>query len=309
MLTSHTLIAASRNGAGVLALFVALNLSLASAAAEGQWALHFDGSDDRAVVPRSALLEPTDQLTIECWAKAESGGESECRLIRKAGHFQAGYILAWQQAGAVVQLRLDRVGGSQLIIVPDPLPNHTYFGQWHHFAGVYSAAEGKASLYVDGLLVATKPASQPLTHSVSDLIIGNGVTDYETFKGVIDEVRIWKVARTQAQIQSDRGKILAGCEKGLVGYWKLDEGAGQVIGDASLSGLTGRLGSGDSVDTQDPTWVASDLVLSTASQADTDGDGHRDGCDNCAGTANPDQEDLNANGMGVTRRARPHKVL
>jgi hypothetical protein len=41
-------------------------------------------------------------------------------------------------------------------------------------------------------------------------------------KGALDEVRIWNVARTQAQIQSSMNQHLTGSEPGLVGYWQFD---------------------------------------------------------------------------------------
>ncbi len=263
------------------------------------YALQFDGSDDQVVIPRSVSLEPTEELTVECWAKAESSGESQSRLIRKAGASTAGYILAWQQQyGGIVQLRLDRVAGSQTVVVPDPTPHSAYFGQWHHFAGVYSRADAEARLYVDGELVAARPASRPLTHVVTDLIIGNGVISIETFKGLIDEARVWSVARTQEQINADKDRALLGCELGLIGYWRFDEGAGQQVLDSSGQGNHGWLGSSTAIDGLDPVWVESDAFDGVKPDTDTDDDGIPDLCDNCPDVVNPDQQDTDGDGNG-----------
>ena len=51
---------------------------------------------------------------------------------------------------------------------------------------------------------------------------------YTPFKGAIDEVRIWNVARTDADIQHDYERILQGNETGLVGYWRFEETEGEV---------------------------------------------------------------------------------
>jgi len=49
---------------------------------------------------------------------------------------------------------------------------------------------------------------------------------YASFAGEIDGVRIWKVARTPAQIGSAMFTPLCGDEPGLVGYWRF-EGQGE----------------------------------------------------------------------------------
>ena len=46
--------------------------------------------------------------------------------------------------------------------------------------------------------------------------------EHASFAGLIDEVRIWDIARTENQIRSDMNKQLKGDESGLVGYWKFD---------------------------------------------------------------------------------------
>lgn len=68
----------------------------------------------------------------------------------------------------------------------------------------------------------------------------------------MDEVRIWSVARTQAEILATMRTMLIGNEPSLVSYWSLNEGDGQTIDDASINQNTGQLGSGPSADSNDP---------------------------------------------------------
>ncbi len=47
---------------------------------------------------------------------------------------------------------------------------------------------------------------------------------------------------------------------GLVGYWKMDEGQGQVTTDASSSKINGTLGANSSSATDDPTWQTDQCI-------------------------------------------------
>ncbi len=61
-----------------------------------------------------------------------------------------------------------------------------------------------------------------------------------SFIGQIDEVRIWNVARTEAEISTDMNKQLNGDEPGLVGYWKFDEETEGKIADTSPNKNDGK---------------------------------------------------------------------
>jgi hypothetical protein len=50
-------------------------------------------------------------------------------------------------------------------------------------------------------------------------------------------------------------------ENGLVGYWNLNEGEGQVAGDSSVNDNDGILGFTQEADEGDPVWVESELLL------------------------------------------------
>src|SRR6185436_13647302 len=93
--------------------------------------------------------------------------------------------------------------------------------------------------------------SNPTTKSFKDLgntgrnLLGRnawkasspGLTDTD---GSMDEVRVWKVARTAEQIRENLSKPLTGREPGLVGLWNFDDPANPGR-DASPNGLHGKL--------------------------------------------------------------------
>ena len=74
---------------------------------------------------------------------------------------------------------------------------------------------------------------------------------YGRFDGAIDEVRVWKVARTQAQIAAARGSTIDPSSPSfadLTGYWRFDEGAGTTTADVT-GAHAGTLVGG-------PTWIS-----------------------------------------------------
>lgn len=261
--------------------------------AGGGSALDFDGSDDWVRIPRTPLLEPTDELTIEVWIRADSiGSTNNSRIVRIANSFGAGYILSWRQSGSSkLELRIDSASGGACRAT-DPTPVTTYFGQWIHVAGVYSATQDICKLYVDGELKADKPAVGTLRYSGSDLFIGNHVESGEDFDGLIDEVRIWNVARTASEIMDAKDDALLGDEAGLVGYWRFNETEGQIAFDSSPHGHDGMLGANADPlgDGRDPQWSSEGAPIT---ERDCNLNNVLDECDISEGTSG----DCNANGL------------
>ena len=109
--------------------------------------------------------------------------------------------------------------------------------EWHHVGIVINQPNRSLRLFLNGELV------------VEDLDFGDhsarteatvqvGITTYNTntFGGLIDEVRIWNIARTKAQIQATMNTTLAGNEEGLVGYWNFDNGTASDLSTNSNHG-------------------------------------------------------------------------
>ena len=107
---------------------------------------------------------------------------------------------------------------------------------WTHVALVYGTQSVRE--YINGQLVGTSPFAGPIAdyHPAHDeLWIGARQWGDPGFRGLIDEVRIWSIAREGSEIRDHMLTPLAGDEAGLVGYWRFDEGSG----DATLD-ETGR---------------------------------------------------------------------
>lgn len=127
-------------------------------------------------------------------------------------------------------------------------------GVWVHIAAVRIRSSGTMRVLVNGTQEAqTTNGSTNMLTAPSSIDFGGNTIDSRFFNGKVDEVRIWNVARTAAQIQGTMTTKLVGNEAGLVGYWRFDDGAGNAAVDSSGSANNGSLGAGTAA--ARPTWV------------------------------------------------------
>jgi uncharacterized delta-60 repeat protein len=121
----------------------------------------------------------------------------------------------------------------------DTAINSIQDGVWYRATGVMSRASGTLSLYLNGALVGTSSLPTNLTAPTGgNLLIGTSaepLTSYSPFKGSIDNVRIWNVAKPAAEVLAlmARNAPLSGNEPGLVAYYKFDEGSGTNVANSA----------------------------------------------------------------------------
>ena len=99
-------------------------------------------------------------------------------------------------------------------------PNPVKIRSWTHIVGTYNGLV--ARLYINGIMVAEAPFSGNIGAGDTGFYIG-GLYQIERFQGLIDEVCLWNVALTQAEIKTYGCSTLTGEEPGLAGYWPLDK--------------------------------------------------------------------------------------
>ena len=230
-------------------------------------ALEFDGINDRAVIPHDdgIAFEQDDEFTIEVWVggivvthdivdsileKWEGAGPYPyvIRTLRDTGAVTFGSFRGAPHDGDYIQ------GAT-------PVDD----GLWHHIAAVRHGTDWMR-LYVDGMLEGELTnIPEGSIANMSPITIGAVPGKDWEMTGLTDEVRIWNVTRTQCEIRHNMNRQLRGDEQGLAGYWRFDEGAGQVAYDSSRFGNNGILGVNDDPggDDSDPTWVISGAGLDT----------------------------------------------
>ena len=115
-------------------------------------------------------------------------------------------------------------------------------GAWHHVAASRDGG-GNLALFVDGMRRAScrgigVPSAnnrQVLTMGCTFGTIGPPVGGRQPlvwfFPGLINEAAMWTRALGNAEIASMSVDGVDPASASLVGYWSLDEGAGQVVSD------------------------------------------------------------------------------
>ena len=141
------------------------------------------------------LLGSYPQITVMTWVKFNSAPKGWDAVIGRWDTFQ-GYWLGGSQ----------KPGGFEWWINATVVSTTIATSGWVHLAGTFDQSSKKMLLYVNGVLQATKVQNGAIVAPTAfPLELGHGGTDFVPLDGVIDEVRIWSVARTQPQICSDAG--------------------------------------------------------------------------------------------------------
>lgn len=208
-------------------------------------------------VPDNPALDLTATWTLEAWVhpRAAGNGVDQDIISKWAGNPGASYILQIDHSG-VIRLVTSNGTTNSIILGPTLLANNT----WQHVAATFD--NGTVLLYLNGVLDQTATGAMVPYVGTEPVAFGReGNFPGGTLNGIIDEVRIWNVVRTASDLATFKGRKLVGSEPGLVGYWRFDEGTGQVVRDATGMGNDGTLGTTPGVDPWDPTWTTNAPVI------------------------------------------------
>jgi hypothetical protein len=217
----------------------------------------------QVLVAEAADLSLAGDFTVEAWFKDDDPGgfnHDSRTIVSKSGEPEVPYRMRVRynqlEVGHVSNYDVENVGAALGSFMSSA---------WHHGAATYDAASRVMRAYVDGQLK-TNPddASSKLAAQVGAADTGHPLTltmcsfwaafapygpkDY--WQGKIDDVRIWSVRRTDAEIAANYQSELSGPQPGLVAYYTFDEGSGTVAHDSSGKGHDGMMETGTSFSTE-----------------------------------------------------------
>jgi hypothetical protein len=245
---------------------LAFTLGLGAEQAYGQLicshVLEFDGHGDHVSVPYDPSF-PTEVFTAAAWIRAQAPISRGAIISRGEDEITGNstWTLLVAHDGTFEVMLEDASDDNQLLSSGVFVADNT----WHHVAATRSAG-GQMSLYVDGQAQAQFSGTHvPSSSNVRNLSLGCTYGKLGPpppapppawfFKGRIDQPAMWSTVLTAAEIQSLVENGVDQLSGGLVGYWPLEEGAGQVVIDLSPAGNDGFLGELPASDAADPLWA------------------------------------------------------
>ena len=238
--------------------------------------LYFDGSNDFMNVPsRTSPFTGNADHTIE-FIVLYKGGQTGDRWLLWYGALAGDQIEVIGYNGETGKIKDHHVStGNDITATTAALvPN-----RWTHVALVYTGSSRTMAVYINGTFVENfNYVSNLAIPANSQLQLGTyaSYADGVNFSChmVLDEVRIWNVARTQSQIQATMNTELVGTETNLKVYYNFNQGiAGSTntnrttLTDRTRSGYDGTL-SNFALSGSTGNWVESyAMVVPTSSAA------------------------------------------
>ncbi len=216
------------------------------------YSLYMDGNNDYASFP-DPIIHSTE-FTIEIWAAmlGTGGGLDQQNTLFSQRDYntqanRSAILLTAENypAGSLTSFNIRSNEG-----ISDVISNTApEYGDWHHYAGVLSA--DSLYLYMDGELVSTGVNNQTgvFDYSIDHMDLGrhyhsiNWHAGY--FYGYMDDLKVWSVARTAEQIQTDMHTQILETDSTLIGYYNFDS---EFVEDLSGYGNHGALWNGASIE-------------------------------------------------------------
>jgi hypothetical protein len=200
----------------------------------------FDGSTGYIDCGNSPLLNPSSEITLECWYMSNKAFSVSHRPHIIGGHYK--YYLIIETDGRAKMHIYDTawrsISGTTVLTV----------GKWYHIAGTYDGKNVK--IYVNGVLEGTLANTAALVQTANKTRIGYGYAGAETgtqssqwVSGNLSNVRIWSRGLSLDEINYYKDREIIEEANGLIGYWKLKEKEGAVAYDSSSYSTEGiRIG-------------------------------------------------------------------
>ncbi len=208
-----------------------INITEIISAGFGQ-GLSFDGDDYVNFSEHASGFASHGQGTIEAWIKVPTSATNTHVIFAASDSTRAGDELRLMVEDNKLTYRLRNNNESNDDVTKyhsDVIINDD---NWHHVAITHTSG-GDTRMYVDGALQTTEESRDQgffgnITVGINHIALGRNVDTSNPegewfFNGIIDEVRIWSVVKTAAQISEGSRTQLLGNEPNLLAYWNFDE--------------------------------------------------------------------------------------
>ncbi|HMV85472.1 MAG TPA: DUF1592 domain-containing protein [Blastocatellia bacterium] len=142
----------------------------------------------------------TGDFTVSAWIKPRGNGS----VISAGGHGAQGWYIDLEERNTIELVSAGAQGAfnGRVSSQPDAMQRDA----WQHLAIVARRGKNETRIYVNGLLVGRGTTGPANLDSIGDLVLGSAA-GAKSFRGEIDEVRIYRRALGQAEVQ---GLVLPG---------------------------------------------------------------------------------------------------
>jgi len=225
------------------------------------YALDLDGSNDYVSLGNNPCLNllATDSFTIVTWVKPDNLAASYYPMFFDK-YSQAngkGFSFGGFSTEGTVSLFISTGYNPNLLVkTQNTLPNQV----WTQLAVTYDGSKNSNGIKIyfnsiqqSVLILDNGLAADDMSNNVNAQIGGRNGPNY-CLNGSVDETSFWHVVLSQNEIESlmiDPGNLPL---KGLIGYWRLDEGSGTNTTDLSGNNNHGLITGG-------PIWIESGINL------------------------------------------------
>lgn len=198
--------------------------------------LDFDGVDDYVDCGNGASLNITGSGSIEAWINVKEWGSHYDQVIWKKGPGWADIHYGILRNNTEHKFVGSISDGVNCLGSNGPKSSEIILGQWYHLAFTWDGTVAK--IFTNGIETGSVSTSILPKDEIANILMSS----YYRFDGLITEVRIWNVARTQAEIQADMNRTLTGNETGLVAYYsKVVPPTGNILPDSSINNNDGTI--------------------------------------------------------------------
>ena len=225
----------------IISIFVMFICCLLAAQGPQRTALDFGTSNDSlyVLVQDNISLDATTAVTLEAWVYFRDTPGIWNVVVEKAYDEYGMYV----RSNRVINFYTTGTFGTISLDGKTVLDTAT----WYHMAGTYDSTSGTANVYINGHLDATVTGFPGVIDTtMQPLRIGDDRDNDTAFDGLIDEVRVWNIARDSLEIQATMNSVLGAeyyntTDSGLIAYWRFDEAEGDTAYDLSVYGNHGEI--------------------------------------------------------------------
>lgn len=216
---------------------------LSTKATLANYALSFDGSDDFVALNSTTFGNfGIADFTVEGWMKATNSYDFKRYLLGKR-EFSGATAPLWNifiNASGTLGFEIKEIGSTNSGDVT--ATTDVGDGNWHHFAVTRSGTT--TTIYINGVqenqeTTTSFPGGTTNLSNTTSFKLGKAFDPAATYKGQLDEIRVWSTARSAGQISANYDILVSPSSPGLVAYYRMNENTGTTVGDETSNNYDG----------------------------------------------------------------------